>query len=137
MAKDETLNTVVLVGGLLLIVDQIADALFPGRTAPGPDDLDTTGATLSESQLNVMAQACEQALLGGWGEDEETLYAQFAQLNTIGDLFGLIKAYGERCALFGILWCGTLPATLGYYLDRDELDHINGILHDNGINFSF
>ena len=126
----------------VLIVDEVLSAVFPGRGNPGPDDLpggleDTELPTLTEDHLNALAQSLEQALMGGWTEDEGAIYAVFGQVGNRADVFALIGAYGTRCELLGTINCGTLPQALGYYLSRGELDHINDILIAKDIAFKF
>ena len=135
-------ETVALAVVGLLVVDQVLTAVFPGRGNPGPDDLpggleDTEVPTLTANHLNALAQSLEQALMGGWTEDEDAIYAVFDQVGNRADVFALIGAYGTRCELLGTINCGTLPQALGYYLSRGELDHINAILEAKDIAFKF
>ena len=137
LSKNERLAVIGIAG---LIAWSVYRDLFGDDSDPGINDLpeDVGPRTLTDSQLVLMADALEAALLGGWlGEDEDSIFAVMSLNNTDGDVLALVKEFGVRCEGALIQRCGSLPQWFAIYLSTDELAELNAILESKGITIRF
>lgn len=99
------------------------------------DYINQTGETftLSESEIRNLANKLEQAFYGnvfGWGTDENAVYEVFNRINNGADLRKLISVYGTRHDM-------TLNQAIVDELGRSELNKVNTILSNKGIDYAF
>ena len=99
------------------------------------DYINQTGETftLSESEIRNLANKLEQAFYGnvfGWGTDENAVYEVFNRINNGADLRKLISVYGTRPDM-------TLNQAIVDELGRSELNKVNTILSNKGIDYAF
>lgn len=129
---------ILIVAGILLIwlvwrlikntVSKTGIALETGAALAGEI---ASGGTLSysNSEYNSMASRIYAAVKGP-GTDEETIYAQFNKLKTKADLLKLIAAFGTKDEM-------TLSEWLADDLNNSEINKVNEILANAGIDYSF
>lgn len=93
--------------------------------------LESQGMTqsFSKSEYASFADQIEVAIYG-FGTDEDTIYNVFNQMNNDLDIVQLEKAFGVRDGQ-------SLASWLTGDLSSDEIDTINGILLNAGINKSY
>lgn len=99
------------------------------------DYINQTGETftLSESEIRNLANKLEQAFYGnvfGWGTDENAVYEVFNRINNGADLRKQISVYGTRHDM-------TLNQAIVDELGRSELNKVNTILSNKGIDYAF
>ena len=82
------------------------------------------------------ADTLDNALNHNITEDENAVYAVFAQMKNISDVNKTIQAYGARRAFFSMAQY-TLPQIINNTFSRDEKKALNGILARKGISYSF
>ena len=107
--------------------------------------------TLTGSELQVLCDALVQAM-DGCGTDENLVYNVFRHLRNDADVLKLIVAFGVRyyqpcmwtSPISYAIWQvnekaygGNLATWLNYDLSSGEINTINRILKDTGINFQF
>lgn len=85
--------------------------------------------TLTQLQFNAYASSLKKALQG-LGTDEKKIYNVFQQMNTRSDVLQLIKT-------FGVVDGENLNEWLNDDLSAKEIDKINQILAEKGINYKF
>lgn len=131
---------VVLVGAFAL---GLWDRLF-GTSASEEGLEDLHGAvpsgqvpTFPLGSFVIWADELEQALMGGMGEDEETVFRVFNLQCNEADVEALVRQFGVRTPWNNPFASGTLPQAIIYYLDPEEVAMINDILRHNGVQFSF
>lgn len=131
----------LIVGGLVLI--NKLGGLLPGEgdgtgheDLPDGQDLDEE-PTYPQGTFVVWANALATALVYMDWEDEETVYRIFGYLHNVADVLALEKAFGSRCATFGVIDCYTLSEAIVNYFNAEEVATLNGILSAKGINFSY
>ena len=89
----------------------------------------TDDITLTQLQFNAYASSLKKALKG-IGTDEKKIYNVFQQMNTRSDVLQLIKT-------FGVVDGENLNEWLNDDLNAKEIDKINQILAEKGINYKF
>ena len=89
----------------------------------------TDDITLTQLQFNAYASSLKKALQG-LGTDEKKIYNVFQQMNTRSDVLQLIKT-------FGVVDGENLNEWLNDDLNAKEIDKINQILAEKGINYKF
>ncbi len=151
--KQPTGTKVLLVGGaaavLYLILKYKPTAEQKAYLASAKSMLDLLAAdygivpSLTKGQFSSMVTTIVRAV-DKCGSDEGSIYRVFESLNNEADLYQLILSY--NIATYDGCFEGSLPFwkvhyTLSESLQSDlssyELQHINSILADKGINFSF
>ncbi len=89
--------------------------------------------TLTPAALGAAADKLFIAMRG-FGTDEKQIYEVFKALQTESDLMALIVAFGKRKSYN---FYDGLPAWIADECSQGEIDTINKILADKGINFKF
>lgn len=82
------------------------------------------------------ADQLDTALMEGATEDEETVYNVFRKMKTMGDINKLIDAFGDHRQMLTLSWI-TLPQAISTYMSKSEIKKLNGIISDNGIDYTF
>lgn len=129
---------VIIVAGILLI--WLVWRLFKNTVSKTSEAITTNAALASElasggslsystSEYNSMAARIYAAVKGP-GTDEDTIYAQFNKLKTKADLLRLIAAFGTKDEM-------TLSEWLADDLNNSEINKVNNILANSGIDYSF
>lgn len=137
------------VAGYFLVIKPL---LLGNKTPPPPDnatpaaaasevtDLQDQGETLTYpiSWYNAKADAMQQAMFDA-GTDEDTIYNVFQNCPKLIDVLKIIAVFGNRpYYTFGINYGNlTLSQWFAEELDSSEIDNINSILQNNGINYYF
>jgi len=97
--------------------------------------------TISAAQAEILSSKIVAAV-DDCGTDENAIYSAFANLNNTADLMLLAKTYGVRTykgcgeAYFGYVH-NNLSQTLTDELSSSEIDTLNNILVQEGINYKF
>lgn len=92
--------------------------------------------TYEDYQYKDWADILVQALLPDLTEDEEAVYDVFRDQKTVGDINKLIEYFDTQRQLFTLNYI-SLPVAIATYLSKGEKEKLNGIIHDNGINYTF
>jgi hypothetical protein len=130
--------TIIIIVLVLVILWKIYRWANPKNTGidtikpPNQDKL-----TYTPNQYQAFADTIEQAVSHS-NDDEDAIYGVFRNLKKLEDLQQLIFIYGDRKYVppYGFIWQkGNLIQTLHAKLSGSEIEKINTILSDNGINF--
>lgn len=92
-------------------------------------EIQKQGATLSDAELRSVAASIKNS----WGflnDDEEKIYSSFSRLNNLNDLLLVIRYYGTYKG-------EGLEDSISSRMNAREVNKINEILANKGINFSF
>lgn len=92
-------------------------------------------ATITEAQASQYATRIKSAW-GVFNDDEESIYGVFAQLHNLADLFLVIEKYGYYQPNV-LLKKEDLPTSLTSRLNAKEIEKINKMLSERGINYAF
>lgn len=108
-----------------------------GQTYKDANKNPSTAATLSETEMMVIANRLQEAM-DGYGTNDAAIKSLFTRVNTLGDLSGINNAFGVRTILagHGIGWLtpvqrGTLSEML--QAENADIDFINKHLESKGI----
>ena len=104
------------------------------------NDIRENRLSYPKSQYQNFADAIQTAVEGTWGDDEEAIYDVFRQMKTDSDVLQLILAWGKRTFYTlrdGLYYSASLSEVLTGQLNSAEIETINQILSDKGINIRF
>lgn len=93
------------------------------------EEIDDKSITSTQMQLNGYASKL-YAAMKGWGTDEDSIYDVFRQMQSRSDVLQLIRTFGVKDHM-------TLNEWLIDELSANEIDKVNQILANNGINYKF
>lgn len=138
-APDRSANRALLVVGGLLLADRVLGIFSPANPyadAPPGRPIDV-GPTLTDLNMKAIADGLEVLLYGGIFEDEQAVIEAFDPAANDADVAGIIRAFGTRCAWFGLIQCMTLPGALAHYLSPGDRAELNAQLSSRGITIQF
>lgn len=138
-AKDNSGNRALLVVGGLLLADRVLGIFTPANPYAGaepgrPIDVEPT---LTDLNMMAIADTLEVLLYGEIFEDEQAVISSFDPAMNDADVAGIIRAFGTRCAWFGLIQCMTLPAAIAHYLSPGDRSELNARLASRAITIRF
>jgi hypothetical protein len=100
-------------------------------------EVNKSNLTYSQSQYEAFADKLEDAVTY-WGTDETAIYNVMDAMKTKDDILNLIAAFGTRM-IYGFFSKEemNLVTALNRDLKNKEIDRINNILANNGIDYKF
>lgn len=147
--KPSIIETVI--GGIVLAIllfwlyAKINRTIKEAREAKERRDLDAAinknELAFDEQTYKNYADKLEEAMAyTNFGTDEDAIYSVFKKCESASDVLQLIKDFGKR-DYKNYLGIGSTPLTLSGWLSRQlnqrELEKVNKILSDKGINIQF